>query len=70
MATFNVTHCTKEELLQRCSDLMFSCENKELAVEFFIDKTRQQILADRLNVDVKSVTMRKLRMKKKLNKNT
>lgn len=64
---FNVNTCTKSELIKRCEDLKFSQTNTELAVEFFIDKTPQKVIADRLSIDEKSVTTRKKRMKEKLN---
>lgn len=64
---FNVDTCTEAELLERCSELRLSQENTELAVEFFIKKTKQSILADRYCVDEKSITRRKIRLKEKLN---
>lgn len=64
---FNVDTCTETELLDRCAELRLSQENTELAVEFFIRKTKQRVIADRLCVDEKSVTMRKQRLKQKLN---
>ena len=67
MEMFDACHCTEDALVQRCKELMFSKENTELAVELFINKTRHEIIADRLNIDVKSVGIRKVRMKKKLN---
>ncbi len=69
MDKFDVCHCTEDTLVQRCKELMFSKENIELAIELFINKTHHSILADQLNIDVKSVGMRKMRMKKKLNNN-
>lgn len=67
---FNADTCTKDELIQRCTELKFSKENTELAVMFFIDKTKQSIIADLLHIDEKSVTTRKKRMKAKLNQNS
>ena len=64
---FNVDTCTEDELRQRCERLRFGEENTELAVEFFIKKTKQSIIADRLCIDEKSVTIRKMRLKQKLN---
>lgn len=64
---FNVNTCTEAELLERCRKLRLSKENTELAVDFFIHKTKQSVIADRLCVDEKSVTMRKQRLKQKLN---
>ena len=64
---FNTDTCTESELIDRCRQLRFSDENTELAVEFFIRKTPQRIIADRLFIDEKSVTTRKKRMKAKLN---
>lgn len=64
---FNVDCCSKSELLQRCMELHFNKENTELAIMFFIDKTKHSIIADMLCIDEKSVTMRKRRMKNKLN---
>ena len=67
--SFNVNNCTKDELLDRCSKLHLSKENTELAVAFFINKTKQSIIADKLCIDEKSVTMKKMRLKQKLNNN-
>ena len=58
--------CTEEELRTRCADIHLSQDNTELAVEFFIRKTKQSIIADRLCIDEKSVTTRKKRLKAKL----
>ena len=65
---FNVDTCTEEQLLDRCRELRLSQENTELAVDFFIRKTKQSMVADRLCVDEPSIARRKLRLKKKLNK--
>lgn len=65
---FNVDTCTRAELLTRCREIGLSEENTELAVEFFITKTKQRIIADRLCVTEESVHKRKLRLRKKLNK--
>lgn len=64
---FDINTCTEEELRKRCADLRFSQENTELAIELFIKKTKQSIIADRLCIDEKSVAMRKHRLKHKLN---
>lgn len=63
---FDIDTCTEDELRQRCERLRFGEENTELAVEFFIKKTKQSIIADRLCIDEKSVTIRKMRLKQKL----
>ena len=63
---FSVDTCTEQELRLRCSVLHLSHENTELAVEFFIRKTKQSIIADKLCIDEKSVTTRKKRLKAKL----
>ena len=63
---FDVNTCTEEELRKRCEELRFSQDNTDLAVEFFIRKTKQSIIADRLCIDEKSVTTRKKRLKAKL----
>ena len=65
---FNVDTCTRAELLTRCREVGLSEENTELAVEFFITKTKQRIIADRLCVTEEAVHKRKLRLRKKLNK--
>lgn len=65
---FHTDTCTEEELRERCAAIRLSQENTELAVEFFIRKTKQSVIADRLCVDEKSVTTRKKRLKEKLNK--
>ena len=64
---FNTETCTKEELIKRCEELHLSNENIELAIKFFIDKTKQSKIADELCIDEKSVQMRKRRLKQKLN---
>ena len=63
---FDVNACTEEELRKRCEELRFSQDNTELAVEFFIKKTKQSVIADKLCIDEKSVTTRKKRLKAKL----
>ena len=63
---FDVNTCTETELRKRCAELHFSYNNTELAVEFFIRKTKQSIIADKLCIDEKSVTTRKKRLKAKL----
>ena len=67
---FNTDTCTKEELVARCGELGFSETNTNLAIEFFINKTKQSKLADNLCVDESTIRIRKLRLKKKLNKNS
>lgn len=63
---FNTDTCTEQELRDKCSDLHLSLENTELAVEFFIRKTKHSVIADKLCIDEKSVTTRKKRLKAKL----
>lgn len=65
--TFNVDTCTESELIQRCKDLHLSEENTNLAIEFFIRKTKQSVIADKLCINEKSVQIRKKRLKQKLN---
>lgn len=65
---FNLDTCTESELIAKCKALHFSEENIDLAVEFFIKKTKQSIIADRLCVQEKSITTRKSRLKKLLEK--
>lgn len=64
---FDTDTCTLDELLSRCNELHLSKDNTDLAVEFFIHKTKHSIIADRLCIDEKSVVMRKMRLKRKLN---
>ena len=64
---FDVNTCTENELRKRCEELHFSYDNTELAVEFFIRKTKQSVIADKLCIDEKSVTRRKMRLREKLN---
>lgn len=66
---FSTDNCTEKELLERCRKLGFSEENTNLAVEFFIKRTKQSEIADKLFINEKSVQMRKQRLKEKLNKN-
>ena len=65
---FDVENCTEEELKDRCKALHLSDENTELAIEFFVRKTKHKIIAERLCIDEKSVTTRKKRLKAKLNR--
>lgn len=65
---FNVDNCTEKQLLDRCREIGLSQENTELAIEFFITKTKQSIIADKLCINEKSVQTRKQRLKEKLNK--
>lgn len=67
---FNTETCTKKQLLIRCQELRFSKENTELAIEFFINKTKQSIIAEKLCIEELSVARQKLRLKQKLNKIT
>lgn len=64
---FHTDTCTESELIDRCRALHFSDDNIQLAIDFFIRKTPQRVIADRLSIDEKSVTTRKKRMKIKLN---
>lgn len=64
---FNVDTCTQAELLTRCRELGLSEENTNLAIEFFIKKTKQSQIAEMLCVEEHTITTRKLRLKKKLN---
>lgn len=64
---FSTDTCTESELIDRCRELHFSDDNIQLAIEFFIRKTPQRVIAERLSIDEKSVTTRKKRMKLKLN---
>lgn len=65
---FCVDTCTESELLTRCKELRLSEENTNLAIEFFIKKTKQSIIADKLCIEEKSIRMRKQRLKEKLNR--
>ena len=65
---FSVDTCTENELIERCKELRFSEENTNLAIEFFIKKTKQSLIAERLCVDEASIRIRKQRFKQKLNK--
>ena len=64
---FSTDTCTREELIVRCRDLGFSKDKTELAIEFFINKTKQSELADKLCVEEKSIQQNKRRLKQKLN---
>jgi predicted membrane protein len=64
---FNTDTCTKEQLIARCEELHFSKEKIELAIEFFINKTKQSKLADKLCVEEHTIAKRKLRIRKQLN---
>lgn len=64
---FNTDTCSKDELIARCNELHFSKDKTELAIEFFINKTKQSELADKFCVDEKSIQQSKRRLKQKLN---
>jgi hypothetical protein len=65
---FNTDTCTEDELIARCKELRLNEENTNLAIEFFIKKTKQSKLADKLCVEEHTIAKRKLRIKNKLNK--
>lgn len=64
---FNVDDCTKEELVARCKELKLSDDAIELAIELFVNKTKQSIIADKMCIEEKSVQQHKRRLRKKLN---
>jgi hypothetical protein len=66
---FSTDNCTLEQLLERCREIGLSEENTNLAIELFIKKTKQSEIAELLCVEEHAVSTRKLRLKKKLNKN-
>lgn len=65
---FSVDNCTESELLDRCYELKLSEENTNLAVHFFIKKTKQSVIAEQLCIDEHSVAVRKRRLKVRLNR--
>lgn len=65
--SFDVDNCTKEQLLERCKELKMSDDGIELAIELFINKTKQSVIADKLCIEEKSVQQHKRRLRKKLN---
>jgi hypothetical protein len=65
--TFDVDNCTLEQLVFRCNELNLSKDATELAIEFFINKTKQSIIADKMCIEEKSVQQHKRRLRKKLN---
>ena len=62
--TFCVDDCNEEQLRKRCKKLNFNEYRTNLAVEFFIKKTKQSKIADMFCIDEKSVQQNKRRMKK------
>lgn len=64
---FHTDTCTREELIKRCKEKNLSEENINIAIEFFINKTKQSKLAEMLSIEEKSVQQRKRRLKQKLN---
>jgi predicted membrane protein len=64
---FNTDTCTREQLIKRCEELHFSQDKIDLAIEFFIEKTKQSEIAEELCIEEKSVTRKKFRMKQELN---
>ena len=65
--SFDVDSCTKDELVSRCKKLNLSNDATELAIELFINKTKQSVIADKLCIEEKSVQQHKRRLRKKLN---
>ena len=65
--TFDVDTCTKEQLVARCKELKLSEDAIELAIELFIHKTKQSVIADKMCIEEKSVQQHKRRLRKKLN---
>lgn len=64
---FNTDKCTLDELVARCKELKLNKENTELAIKFFIDKTKHSEIADELCISEQGARIKKLRLKKKLN---
>lgn len=64
---FDCETCSESELIERCDELRLSKDNKQLAIDFFIHKTKQSVIADQLCINEKSVQIRKKRLKEKLN---
>ena len=58
----------KELSDQRCKELHYPEAKTQLAIEFFIKKTKHSIIADNFCIEPSSVTMSKWRMKKDLEK--
>lgn len=54
---FNVDTCSKDELILRCKQIRLSSHNTDLAVAFFIDKTKQSIIAEQLCIDEKTLCL-------------
>jgi hypothetical protein len=65
---FDVDKCTQEQLIARCNELSMSQDAIEFAIELFIKKTKQSVLADKMCVEEKSIQQHKRRLRKKLNK--
>lgn len=65
---FNLNTCTEAELIAKCRELNFSQDNIQLAIEFFIQKLPNDVLASKYCLEKSSVAVRKFRMKTKLNK--
>lgn len=63
---FSVDTCTEEELINRCRELGFNEYRTNLAIEFFIKRTKQSEVADKFCIEEKSVQQNKRRMRKKL----
>ena len=67
IAKFDVENYEEKQLIKRCKELNFSEDNINLAIDFFIKRKKHTQIAHELCIETKSVTMRKLRMKQKLN---
>ena len=66
--SFDVCNCTRDQLLRRCEELKFSKENIDLCIKLFIDKASYNSIADEYCIEPISVGIRKMRLKKRLNK--
>ena len=65
--SFDADNCTEKELVARCKELKMSDDAIELAIELFIKKTKQSVIADKMCVEEKSIQQQKRRLRKKLN---
>lgn len=65
---FQANFATESELRAKCRSLGFGAENTDYAVELFVKKTPQKILASARCVEVETIKQEKYRLKKLLEK--
>lgn len=63
---FDINHCTRVEMVERCNEVGLTAESTELAIKFFIDKQPIWEVTKDLNIEYDSANTRKKRIKRRL----